>query len=208
MKEEELQRPHPQGEAAGVAHELAVTDSPQQLGKLLEEYRPYLLAIARQEISPQLAGKVAPSDLVQDTLVRGLQHFETFAGTTREQLAGWLKQILLNRARNAARDFGAEKRDVSREEPVDSRIAVASERSPSREAISRERQERFEGAVARLADELRRVIEWRHREDLTFAEIGRRLDRSEDTARRLWARAIEQLQCELAHDESRHHGTG
>jgi len=192
MTEEDLQ---PQLSVA-----LSRPASPTGLGQLLEEYRPYLLAIARQELSPQLAGKVGASDLVQDTIVRGLQHFDAFAGTTREQLAGWLKQILLNRARNAARDFAAEKRDVGREEPVDSRIAAGSDRSPSRQAISGEQQERFEAAVGRLGDDLRRVIQWRHQENLTFGEIGRRLDRSEDTARRLWARAIEQLQRELAHD--------
>lgn len=207
MREEELQQPHSGARLAPSSSELASLrqGSRDQLGKLLEEFRPYLLAIARQELAPQLAGKVGASDLVQDTLLRGLQHFQTFSGTTREQLAGWLKQILLNRARNAARDFGAEKRDVSREELVDSRIAVASERSPSQEVLSRERQERFEGAMERLADDLRRVIQWRHRENMTFTEIGRRLDRSEDTARRLWVRAIEQLQRELAHDESRLH---
>ena len=207
MKEEEPKRPPANEAAAAFGEQLALSQhgSLEQLGRLLEEYRPYLLAIARQEIAPQLAGKVGASDLVQDTLVRGVKHFDSFEGTTREQLAGWLKQILLNGARNAARDFGAEKRDVGREEPVDSRHVARGEQTPSRVLMSRERQELVEAAVARLPEELRRVIEWRHRENLGFADIGQRLDRSEDTARRLWATAIEHLQRELAYDESRLH---
>jgi RNA polymerase sigma-70 factor (ECF subfamily) len=175
---------------------------PQGLGPLLERYRPYLLAIAQQETPQQLAGKVGASDLVQDAIVKGYEQFQSFEGTSREQLACWLRQILLNHVRNVAKAYGAEKRDVAREQPVNSRMVQKGGPSPSREFMSRERQESFQSALLRLPEELRRVIELRHRENLSFGEIGRLLAKSEDTARRLWARAIRQLQVELVHDES------
>jgi RNA polymerase sigma-70 factor (ECF subfamily) len=140
---------------------------------------------------------------VQDTIFKGYEQIHSFEGTSHEQLACWLRQILLNHMRNVAKSFGAEKRNVAREQPVDSQMAHLDGLSPSREFMSRERQELFQCALGRLPDEFQRVIELRHRENLSFGEIGRQLGRSEDTARRLWARAISQLQIELVHDESR-----
>jgi RNA polymerase sigma-70 factor, ECF subfamily len=190
--------------AAEFEHELLLARDGQlqRLGPLLERYRPFLLAIAGQEVGPELAGKVGASDLVQDTLVRGVEHFGSFEGATPEQLAGWLRQILVNHARNVAKAYGTEKRDVAREEPIDSRLAFHTGTSPSRELLAQERAEQFQSALSRLPEELRQVIELRHRENLSFAEIGFRLATSEDTVRRTWARAVAWLQSELAHQES------
>ncbi len=52
-------------------------------------------------------------------------------------------------------------------------------------------------ALNRLPETLRQVIVWRHREECSFEEIGRRLERSDTGARKLWLRAIEQLRHEL-----------
>jgi hypothetical protein len=41
------------------------------------------------------------------------------------------------------------------------------------------------------------VIELRNRERLTFAEVGQRMGRSAEAARKLWARAIELLRKEM-----------
>lgn len=176
--------------------------SGERLGALLEQFRPYLRAIARQEMGAPLTGKVAASDLVQETLVRGVEGFATFEGATPQQLAGWLRQILLNHVRSAARTFETDKRDVTREEPGGSRAFVAGDLSPSRAFMARERAALLEQGLARLPAGLRALLEWRHRENLSFAEIARRIGKSEDKARRLWARAIAQLQRELQTDES------
>ena len=50
-------------------------------------------------------------------------------------------------------------------------------------------------------DSQRNVIVWRNWEGASFAEIGRRLGRSEDAARMLYGRAMERLQEEM----ERHH---
>lgn len=52
-------------------------------------------------------------------------------------------------------------------------------------------------ALQRLSEEQRRVIRLRNWDELTFAEIGRRLNRSEEAARKLWTRSVEKLQAEL-----------
>jgi RNA polymerase sigma-70 factor, ECF subfamily len=72
--------------------------------------------------------------------------------------------------------------------------------SPSGEALSREERELFNRAMERLPDSYRQAIELRHREDLSFEKLGERLNRSEEAARKLWTRAVRQLQQELGID--------
>ena len=60
--------------------------------------------------------------------------------------------------------------------------------------IARERQADVDACLAGLPADYRAVIVWHHRDGLAFDEIGRRLGRSADAARRLWSRAIDRLQ--------------
>ena len=168
-----------------------------ELGRLLEEYRPYLLAIANHEFPQALGGKIAPSDLVQETIIRGYEEFAAFRGVTSEEFGRWLRRILLNHLANVSKSYGREKRQVGREQSADSGLANPRQLSPSGEAISREERELLDVAIERLPEQYRQVILLRHRQDLGFTEIGSRLGRSEEAARKLWARAVRQLQKEL-----------
>src|SRR5262245_40676200 len=87
----------------------AVTDPPQSvllaaragcreaLGRVLQEFRCYLLGIARQEIPPDLRGKGSASDLVQEAFLEAAHCFEHFQGESSGQLKAWLRQLLLRR---------------------------------------------------------------------------------------------------------------
>src|SRR6187399_2555276 len=96
---------------------------PEHLGPLLEKYRQYLLAIAMAELPNQLAAKVGASDVVQETILRGYEHFGAFEGRSTEQLTLWLRSILRNYLHNLVKAYGSDKRDVRREQSVDDRIA-------------------------------------------------------------------------------------
>lgn len=176
--------------------------SSAELGRLFEEYRPYLLAIALDELPAALGGKLGASDLVQETMARGFEHAATFQGSTKEELACWLRSILLNLLANVVQSYQTEKRNVAREQPADSRIVHTRQTSPSTEALSREQWDLLQQGLSRLSDEHRQAIILRHRENLTFAEIGERMSRSEEAARKVWSRAIKQLQQELRQHET------
>lgn len=175
---------------------------PEPIGALLERCRPYLLAIAQAELTSDLAGKLGASDLVQDTMARGVQHFGAFQGHTSEELAGWLRRILLNHLANVRKAYQTDKRQVQLEQPADSGIADPLQEPPSRAAISLEESHRLEAALARLPPDYQQVIQLRHRENLSFAEIGNTLQKSEDAAGKLWSRAIRQLQAELQRESA------
>jgi RNA polymerase sigma-70 factor (ECF subfamily) len=167
------------------------------VGNLLDTCRPYLLSIAQSEFPSDLHGKLGASDLVQETLARGVEHFGTFQGHTQAELHGWLRKILLNHLANVWKAYGTEKRQLEREQPADSALADPYRLHPSGEAVSREESERLEAALARLPEEYRQVIRLRHQENLSFAQVGAVIGKSEDAAGKIWARALERLQKEL-----------
>lgn len=74
-------------------------------GRILEGCRQYLLLIANQEFDSQFRAKLGASDLVQETFLEAHQDFSRFDGRTEDDLLAWLRQILLNNIRDAARQF-------------------------------------------------------------------------------------------------------
>src|SRR5262245_62001455 len=72
----------------------------EALGDLLDLCRRYLLLLAQQELSPVVSAKVAPSDIVQETLMEAGRDFLDFRGATEKELHGWLRRILRNNVSN------------------------------------------------------------------------------------------------------------
>lgn len=173
------------------------------LGQLLDHYREYLLRIANQEMNGELAGKIAPSDLVQETFLQATQAFRQFEGRTEAELRAWLRKILVNNILETQKCFRTQKRAVSLEVPLESDGSAAPIElpcpapRPSSLAVSAERRVAVERALARLPEDYRRVLTLRSFEDRPFEEVGRELDRSAEAARRLWSRAIQRLAMEL-----------
>lgn len=173
------------------------------LGRLLVDSQRYLLSIANQTLSADLRAKLSPADLVQDTLLEALRDFKKFQGERYMELRAWLRKILLNNIANASRHFErTQKRQSSREVPLANAFGGAGSLAapvptPSKEAVALERELALEQALLRLPPQMRLAIVLRNREHLNFAEIGLRLKRSPEAARKLWARGIERLQQEL-----------
>jgi RNA polymerase sigma-70 factor (ECF subfamily) len=190
----------PQGAARLI--QAARDGSREALGELLESCRQYLLLIANQQLDPDLRGKVGASDVVQESLLEAQRDFERFRGQTEEELLAWMRRILLNNLANVTWHYReAAKRQVSREvaladAPLDElyNALVSPAESPSSHALARERDEALRQALEQLPQASRQVIQWRNYERCSFEEIGRRLDRSAEAARKLWVRALEQLQ--------------
>ena len=165
---------------------------------LIEQCRPYLLAIAQAELPTDLQGKVGASDLVQETLARGVERWGTFQGSRPEEFARWLRTILRHQLANAREAYAADMRAVDREHPVDSGLIDLLADSPSVELQQRESEARVEAALLNLPSDYRRVVQLRYLERQSFADIGAALGRSETAVSKVWARALHQLQQELS----------
>jgi RNA polymerase sigma-70 factor (ECF subfamily) len=193
--------PAPAGGLVARPIDQARADPGSALGRLLDAARQYLLLVANRELPADLRAKLGPSDLVQETLLRAHQHFGQFRGQSEDELLGWLRQILLNHLANVRQTYlDTEKRDVGREvglldvprgEQVGPLTDPAS--GPASAAEGRERDDRLHQALGALPADHQAVIRWRTYDDLPFAEVGRRLGRSEEAARKLYARALERL---------------
>jgi RNA polymerase sigma-70 factor (ECF subfamily) len=178
--------------------------SREALGEALQACRHYLLLVARKEFDQTLRTKGGASDLVQETFLKAHCHFGCFRGESERELLAWLRQLLLNNLASFRRLFLAGRRDVGREVTLGGRDSTSPGHqirghgpSPSEQAIGRERDASLRRAMGRLPDDYRLVLDLRHSENRSFEEIGQSIGRSANAARKLWARAVEQLQLEL-----------
>ena len=195
------------GRAAGSQIEVwldeARAGSTAALGSLLQGCRKYLLLMANEALDSDLRPRAAASDLVQDSFVEVQQDFENFRGTTEGQLISWLTGILANRLANNVRYHRhTDKRSVTHETPLE-RVperaldSVCDEESPSDVVIAGDEARRVQAALARLPEPLREVLVLRTWELKSFVQIGDQLNKTPDTARKLWGRAVRRLKEEL-----------
>jgi RNA polymerase sigma-70 factor (ECF subfamily) len=170
-------------------------------GQIIESCRTYLLAIAQSNLDEQLRAKLGSSDIVQETCLKANAAFNQFRGQTYPELLAWLRQTLVNDLVDMRRRYrGAAVRNVARESPLDEGSGPGSPNmlvdpflTPSSAADVQEQIEALRSALEQLTEEYRQVIIWRNWDHLSFAEIGQRLQRSEDAARKLWSRAVAKL---------------
>src|SRR6516225_5694461 len=180
--------------------------SPEALGQVLETFRAYLLLVADRELEPEVRAKGGASDLVQDTFLEAQRDFAGFHGTSEEELRAWLCRVLLNNVANFTRQFRQRaKRDVGREVSLEAGGSshergaglAADTLSPSEEALAQEQAQALARAMERLPPDYRQVLALRHEEQLTFEQIGQKMERTANAARMLWLRAVERLQKEM-----------
>lgn len=178
--------------------------SSESLGQALTTLETYLRLVASKGLA-DISGKLGCSDVVQETFLEAHRDFAKFRGEDAGQFRMWLRRILVHNLLSQRRRFlDVSKRSVRREQSPGYKdggkldALACPGNSPSRAAVQNEDERRLGEALARLGDVYRQVIVLRNYERLTFAQIGARMQRSENAARMLWTRAFEKLSDELA----------
>jgi RNA polymerase sigma-70 factor (ECF subfamily) len=179
----------------------------ESLGRLLEVYRNYLTILATTQISPRLRRRMAPSDLVQETMLAANRDFERFRGTSEGEFLGWLRQILINCLHRAIEvHLKAKKRDVRCEISIE-QVSAALDKSvinfenvladrgpsPSARVRQRERSVALADQLAKLEPHYRDVIVLRNLQCLSFEEVAARMNRKPGAVRMMWLRAIDKF---------------
>lgn len=178
----------------------AKAGSPSALGRALEACRNYLLVAANRSLDDALRSKAGGSDLVQETFTEAHAGFGRFRGTTQEEFFGWLNAILERRlSRHVRRYRKTTKRTIDRELPlgsVEDAVAAVHDDAPTpgAAAAGREEERRMQAALGRVEEPFRSVLIQRTWERKSFAEIGAIHHCSAEAARKLWTRALWQLQ--------------
>jgi RNA polymerase sigma-70 factor, ECF subfamily len=173
------------------------------LGELLERWRLHLLVIANENLDDRLGARLGASDIVQDAIAGALSDFETFHGSSAAQLQAWLCTILDRKISFARRThIDAKCRGVHQEKRLEIatpdawqlRDPSAGVESPSDILMERERKKALDSALAKLSEYERTVIEMHFQDtQASWADIGGRIDKTGEAARKLFVRALEKL---------------
>ncbi len=171
----------------------------------VESYQSYLLLLARLQLAPELQGKLDPSDLVQQTLLKAHQNRDQFRGSSEAERVAWLRTILANTLTDALRKFapraGMRERSLEASLEQSSRrleaILAADQTSPSQRVIHHEQLIRLADALAQLPDDQRDAVELRHLQGLATADIAQRMNRSVAAIGGLLQRGLRALRVSL-----------
>jgi RNA polymerase sigma-70 factor (ECF subfamily) len=173
----------------------------------VEAYRDYLHLLARLQLDPRLRGKVDPSDVVQQTLVKAHQNRAQYRGATTGEQAGWLRRILANTMIDTARKY---QRELALELNLEQNLHDSSARleawlaadqsSPSEVAVRQERLLHLATALSQLPEEQRTAVELHHLRDASVADIAEAMGRTEASVAGLLRRGLKRLR-ELLHED-------
>ncbi len=169
----------------------------------LDAFRSYLQFLARVQLDPRLRAKLDDSDMVQQTLLQAHRAIDQFRGSTPEEMAGWLRQILARNLAHAVRDFGRDQREISRERSFEASLSESSARlegwlaadqsSPSQRATRNEHMLLVAEAVESLSAAQRDAVVLHYWQGWTLAQIAEQLERSPAAVAGLLHRALQKL---------------
>ena len=174
------------------------------LGQLLDQYRQYLIFLARAGLHHHMQGKADPSDLAQEVCLAAHGNIGDFRGGSAEEFAGWLRGILSNvLAMHVRKYLGTQKRDPRLEQNLNVSLANASGflqseiaadmTSPSQNFARKEAFLELAAALESLPEDYRRVIVLRHVEGLPFADVATQMGKTVNSVEKLWVRALAKL---------------
>lgn len=189
--------------------------SNEALGRLLEQYRGYLLMLAHRYLSERLRRRIDPADIVQVTCLEAKRDLGAFRGETPAEFAAWLRGMLKHNVASAVtRHVTAQKRSLKRE--VEPKPLAAgdsanggwiqqmpgSTTSPSGVAIREEAAMALLHALHQLPETQAEAIRLRYMEGLSLAEIVERMGKSETAVAGLLKRGLQKLRTLLDSDSS------
>jgi RNA polymerase sigma-70 factor, ECF subfamily len=171
------------------------------LTEIWQQLRSYLLIFASNRLDVGLKGKLDASDIVQQSLLEAHRDFGTFRGQSEEELKAWISRLVIHNLQDAGRRFRqSQQRSLEKEVAWSAEAELSmimDQPSPSSLVRRRETDDELLRAVAELPERSQQVLELRHRMGLSHAEVAQELGMTEEAARKLWSRTVEQLQKRL-----------
>ncbi len=176
------------------------------MGRLFEEYTPFLMAVITKLMGPKLRRTLEPADVVQETLLAATTCFENFKGDETE-LRAWLATLARNRLADLARHNGRLKRALKGEVSLhDARTASggsliellkADQCTASQVAVKEELSNRLAKALTVIDPRQAAALHMRYSKGMTFDSIGQQMGKSRNSVRTLIARGLRNLRCIL-----------
>ncbi|MFO0868910.1 MAG: sigma-70 family RNA polymerase sigma factor [Pirellulales bacterium] len=172
------------------------------LDQELDQYRSYLLLLARMQLDARPRLKIEASDIVQHTLLEAHARRQQFQGN-RDALAAWLRKALANNIRDSLRRVRRQRRDVMREQSLEAAIDHSSARigvclaadqtSLTGRVIRNEDLLRLSHAILTLPEPQRDAVVLHHLQGWKLADVAERLNRTEAAVAGLLHRGLRRL---------------
>lgn len=183
-----------------------------ELPEELEAFRSYLNVLARTQLARPLQRRLDASDIVQQTMLQAHQARETFRGASPGELAAWLRQILARNLAQALRDHQRDKRDLRREQSLETNLNTSSARlndllGADQTAVE-DRAERGETllqlaiALEQMPPDQRDAIELHYLHELPVSVVAERMERSVAAVGGLLHRGLKRLRGLLGTDDT------
>jgi len=188
---------------------LAKAGDGQALGRLLERYRNYVGLLVRLQVGRRLRTKVDVEDLLQEISLEIHRKITLFRGGSEREFLTWTRRLIGSILANQVRHYlGTKGRDARLERALVDELdhssralnegLIASQSSPSQQAVRREQAVLLADALNDLPEDYREVIILRQLEGLSFPDVARRTGRTEDSVKNVWLRALARLRLALA----------
>lgn len=165
----------------------------------LEQARPMLMAIATEMIGKDIQSKLGASDIVQQTMLEAILASDSMADRPSAHIDGWLRSMLINNIKDAAKFFRDRlKRSVRRERRIRSfdRLAARLHHSAN-SVVSDEQIAQMHDALQCIPTGHQQVLKWRYLEQLSCAEIGELIGRHENAVRMMINRSLARVKREM-----------
>jgi RNA polymerase sigma-70 factor (ECF subfamily) len=171
-----------------------------ELGRVLEEHRPALLAMLRRRIDPALGGRLDADDILGDVAQAACRRWAWFKGQSAVGAYVWLYGLARERLIDAWRRHAGPQRDHHRDQPWPDHSSVqlglrlvAPGTAPSAAAARAEDCERVRQAMGLLRTADRDILWMRQADGLSFREAAAVLGVTENAATVRYARALRKL---------------
>jgi RNA polymerase sigma-70 factor (ECF subfamily) len=163
------------------------------LEELFARWRPLLRLDARRLLGAELAARIDPSDVAQETLTQAFEDLSQFRGQSEGEWVTWLRCIVAGQAAKARRFHGAAKRNPGREQACTPNALPGRERNPAVQAMDQEQARCLAAAIEDLPRLMREVVMQRAVHQEPFEKVAQLLGISPGAARVLWTRALRRL---------------
>lgn len=178
----------------------------EALNKLFATHQSRILRIVRLRLAPGLRQKLRlqSMDIVQEVLMYAFKHLENFEPKSQGHFLNWLSKKVEHYICDKLDYVSTLKREApggetSIDQDIDTgtgevKIQFMDDRTtPSQFAVNKEREALVDSLLDLLEPEQKELIIQRDLEELTFAEIGGLLGKSEDAVRKQYNRAFKKL---------------
>ena len=182
----------------------------QALATLFFRYRDRLRKMVRLRLDRRMAGRIDPSDVLQDAYLDVARRFPDYAAAPTVPFYLWLRALAGQRLVDLhRRHLGAQMRDAGQEVslyrgalPAASSASLAQQllaglTSPTQAAVRAEMQVRLQEALNSMDPLDREVVVLRHFEELSNVEVAEVLGIETSAASKRYIRAIRRLKAIL-----------